>query len=284
MHDFKNIWTFSKKILAIIGLFYFLNYIMDGRLANLLALSPILIAEKSEFWRIFTFPLAPSSLEGILFSFFILYAIGPKLEEFLSFNLYPMFIFLLISMQGIIHTLVFWKSPVQLSGFEGIAFFILVMFTLLNPRQKIKLWFLPSLRIIFLSPLLVLFWIISSIIHIKLGNHHLFYPAMSVFVFGITMGMIFFFQFQLINKFYLRKRELQEATKPKKQEYEYAAVSNGEYNKSKHPISDNYHLLEDDPILNEQRLNTILDKINEKGKESLTTDELHFLDEYSKQI
>ncbi len=70
--------TYSGKILIVIGIFYTLNFMMEGKLAELFVLTPSIINENFEFWRLLTFPLAPGSVEAVLlfiFTFYIIYDI-----------------------------------------------------------------------------------------------------------------------------------------------------------------------------------------------------------------
>ncbi|HPP40321.1 MAG TPA: hypothetical protein PK498_08525, partial [Candidatus Kapabacteria bacterium] len=61
-------------------------------------------------------------------------------------------------------------------------------------------------------------------------------------------------------------------------------ISNVNISQIYHKYEEDYCELSDNEEENEEKLNQILDKINEKGKESLSYYEKKFLNEYSKRI
>jgi hypothetical protein len=71
---------------------------------------------------------------------------------------------------------------------------------------------------------------------------------------------------------------------PEPEEYSHAYASGAEQRRFRNSEIDDYPMYEPEIDLSEDRLNEILDKINELGKESLSPDELRFLKEYSKTL
>ena len=63
-----------------------------------------------------------------------------------------------------------------------------------------------------------------------------------------------------------------------------ALISQKEKKKYYHQEQEEMNHYEFEENLSEDRLNEILEKINETGKESLSNEELRFLDEYSKNL
>ncbi len=294
MNSFTGITpVYSRRIVFFTGLIYLLNYIMGGKLFSLFLLDPASLVNQSEFWRLFTYPLAPGSIEAVLLFGFTFYFIGPRLEEILDNSLVPVFFVLLIFLYGIIHTLVFWGQDVQLAGFEGLSFLILVSYSLMERRNKIKLWFMPPLRPYLLTTTIFFVWAIIKGFEYVSGNEAVLVQSASSVSFGLVMAVLVYFQVKLVRK--LVSDDGDEFDDEGIDDFDFDDEEFEEENMAPVHNPKNYsHLPEnrtekkielvDDPDVNEEILDGILDKITEYGKDSLTPSELKFLEDYSNSI
>jgi membrane associated rhomboid family serine protease len=272
----------SKTILIFVGIFYLLNLFVGAKLSNLLVLSPAIMIHEFEFWRIFTFPLTPGYFEGVLLFFAAFYFFAPKIEEFLRKGIFPIFILLLVCLHGLLHTIVFWESQVQIAGFEGISIFILALFTLQYPRQRIKLWIFPSFKAVLLTVLLITIWSGIKSIRIAAGADEVLIQAGTAAGFGIIGGIMIYFQILLIQRLLFRRKPKLEIPQP--EELKLAMMAEKKAHAFQNAASDDFESIDSNIELSEEKLNSILDKIFEHGSESLSPDEIKFLEEYSKRI
>lgn len=185
---------------------------------------------------------------------------------------------------GITHTLIFWDGDISLSGAEGVCIAILALYTLFEPKKKIKIHFLPSIPIMFISIAIVLLWIFLKYVH-SINNIGYFVQSSLSLAFGITSALLVFVHFVTIRKIFAKGdkdllKEFQRIDEAKK----YALMREGIIDRYK--IEDEFDDFESyEPIeYSESRLNEILDKIIEHGKESLTFEEIRYLENYSRHI
>jgi Family of unknown function (DUF6576) len=109
--------------------------------------------------------------------------------------------------------------------------------------------------------------------------------GMSHGLFGLTIGFIVFLNIRFTEKSVKNKyRKSDEVLDDEVNAYSPALISQSELKEFGREIMDELQAMEHDNNLNEDRLNQILDKIIESGKNSLTPSELLFLNEYSKKI
>ncbi|MDQ1266909.1 MAG: Rhomboid protein [Bacteroidota bacterium] len=282
MSYYKNIW--SKRIPVAVFIIYLADYLLGGKIGDYVMLMPSLIISKMEFWRIVSFPLAHGSIEGLILFGFTFYFFAPKLEEFLNRKFFPILLFLMVCLQGIVFTLIFWKQGVQLGGFEGISIFILTLFTLINPRLKIKISNFPYINVAFFTLLILLFWGgTKAMTYINgIGLLEISKSTFSM-AFGLASGLFTYLQIYLIDRMNAKKYKQEIPEIPKPEELKLAMMAQSKSQKLNAKLMDEYYKIEIDPSdLNEDKLNEILDKINDRGKDSLTPEELRFLEDYSK--
>lgn len=283
----------SHRLLLLCAIIYLLDFLMFGKLTDLFSLQPSLIANKMEFWRIFTFPFVPGSIEGVFLFVFTFFFIGPKLESKLRKNFFPIILIFLIFLQGTITTLIFWQSNFIFAGMEAISFFILVLFTFINLNKKITFWGFKPVKSIMLVALLSITWISAVAIHSTLSGNEILLKASTSLIFGIITGGITYLQ----TEFYKRSSKIKEnlkknLTRKKFDNALYDEESPAFVIKNETKIQNqNQNQTDEDLnhpqykfIFSEQKLNDILDKINEKGKESLTNDEIQYLKDYSENL
>lgn len=281
-------YTFSRAFLLIISGLYLLDYILGLGMREVFAINPLIISDRWEFWRLFLFPAAYSTVEGFLLFAVVFYFISPKLEEIVLSIAYPLWLFLLTFLQGGFMTILFWKSNTFFGGAEGISIFVLALFALLKPFDYIKIGAMPRVPNYILSSLILSSWLAMKFLLVSNGTSESILPAIAVAGFGLGMAGLIFAQVKLIEHF--RFRRLQKSHKnlrmPKPEELSVAIMNSKNLKKYYSPEENEADgiVLSNDPYENENILNDILDKINDEGKDSLTILEKRFLEEYSKNM
>lgn len=262
-----------------------LNYLFDGVIADVLAMNPDLVLKQWEFWRLVSFPFAANSLEGILLFGFTFSIVGPKVEQYIGRYIFPFVVSLLILLQGIILTLLFWKENIAMGGMEGISFFVLTLYSLLYFGNKADFSSFRPSKARMLVSLVAFAWISVLLARSYItGNMELLITSSASATIGIITGSLLFIQLRMLKRATKNKRnEFPDLDIPKPEELSMAMIAQRERRKYQNELDDfRYH--DHEFTFTEDRLNEILDKINEQGKDSLSVHELEYLKEYSRQI
>ena len=263
---------------------YFVNYLTGSWLTSLVCLQPSLVLANMQVWRLITFPLAPGTLEGILLFIITFYIFAPRLENFLSRGLLPVILLLLICLQGTLTTLVFWNSNLKFEGMTGVSFFVLTLFTIFNYEKKIIISparAYKSYRFVFV---LALIWAASVSINALFSGTELLIRNGSYMIFGVSFGFITYLQIKITKKIISVTKKEPYISIPKPEELSLAMIAQNELKKAHKKFRDEDYYFDDESLLTEEKLNEILDKISASGKESLTDEEVHFLEIYSRKL
>ncbi|MGE5479832.1 MAG: DUF6576 domain-containing protein [Chloroflexota bacterium] len=287
MKNLFKIDGFSKFFLLAASALYILDRAFSGALHNSFYLASDRVVNFGEIWRLVSYPFAAGSPEGVFIFAIAFLFFSPQLEENLNRALYPIMLFLLAIMQGVIHTLLFWKSPTALVGMEGISIFVVGLSLLLNYKGRIGLAGYPRVSLVALSALALGVWTTLKITSFSPGDSHAALSASFSVIFGVCASSFTFLQLRFFRKLIRRRAEraLSAIVAPKPQELPATLVSQGKISRYRQTIVDDaeeeYFTLTDDDSENEDKLNEILDKIGESGEASLTPHEIKFLKEYS---
>lgn len=291
MFAHKNNSVFSKILLFITGIIYALNYVMEDAIYRFTYLDPELIINNLEFWRLFTYPLAPGSIEGVILFVITFYFISPRLEKLFQKVLYPFLLGLLVLLQGLILTVLFWENSYTISGFEGLSIYILTLYSLLKPNTRIAAFNFPAVAANTFGFSTILLWSAMKTLDIFTNYQVAAMPTIVVAGFGFLAGLLTYLRILQIDK--KQRKEFDEKYSdvdlPEPEELSMALISDQKIKKYKNKqideeLNDIPIFLSDDPDINERQLNEILDKINSYGKDSLTNSEKTFLKQYSKTI
>lgn len=293
----RNISLISKTFLLIAGSVYILNYLLKGFLAELFYFDPTLITNGNfEYWRLFSYPFATGTMEGVLLFSLTFYIVAPKLENILQKrSFYPILLFLLVSFQSFIFSVIYmyFDLQIQISGMEGVSIFILSLYILLKPNDKVGILNFPIMSTTMLSILIFLIWAGLKYYNITVNYEPITESAIAVSGFGIISSFIVFSVIKIFESIKIRqlkekKDDVKQSKEKQEEKFSYAMTSRSnvkKYYQEKEMLEDVDELiLSDDPQENEQILNDILDKINIHGKDSITTTEEKFLREYSKLL
>ncbi len=293
MFPFKNISIISKSALFFMALVYFADFTSGGFIANIFALNPYALIHKFEIWRIITFPLIGGSAEAILLFSLTFYYISSRLELLVDKLRYPFWLFTLVFLQGIVLTLLFWKSNIIIGGMEGISFFIITFYSLIQPKSKIKFLKFRPIPIYLFSFMLVAIWLALKVYsYTYLSTNISFLPSLASALFGVTLGSMIYLQIRISQKmsrnYNVNKDKNLKVTAPK--ELSMSMISGQKLRKQFHQQREEYkeddylYQLTNDAAENEEKLNILLEKIFINGKDSLSFMELKFLKDYSKKL
>lgn len=286
MLKMRNIKSFSFILLLVFVFANLLNSALNLNLGNIFLLNPKEISHNYYFWQLITYPFV---LKDNLFIFIlapILILLSTKLENYLNKYLYPIFLFMVSILNGLLITLSLWKKDINISGSETVGFFILTLVTLIMPKERLSRK--NSLTVSTFAILIASLWIMINYVAHPQQLYNTF-PIM----FGVLSGFLVYIPIRNMRK-YIEKREFEINSSKQRQvkinipepEEIVAArkISNVNISQIYHKYEEDYCELSDNEEENEEKLNQILDKINEKGKESLSYYEKKFLNEYSKRI
>jgi membrane associated rhomboid family serine protease len=276
--------SFSQRFFLITAIIYLLDLVTGGRLGSLLVMNPQEVIKSHDYWRLMTYPFALGTAESIgLFAYTFL-LVAPKLEKMLPKGLFPLLMIISLFIQSSALTLVFWKDSVVFTGMEGLSFFVLTLYVVMNLGKKTTYYYSPKKSIIF-ALLVVIVWFSSVLLDSFISGRHIMVTALALAVFGLGGGLLTFLQILLAKGISSLKRRPPQVRKiPEPEELRLAVVSQIEKKYSTKIHEEEYFDEAEEFVADEDRLNEILDKINEKGKDSLSPEELHYLQEYSKQL
>lgn len=299
MFLFKNI-NFSKVFLGIITLFYLINVVSNYAFVDFLSLQPKVVLEQLNLWKILTFPFAINSIDSFILFLFSFHFFSEKLEKVIGSIRYSIWLLILNLILGCLVTLLFWNSTFNFSGLDSISFFVISLYMMLKPKSyinisKLRLYVMPSVL------LFLMIWISTKILVYGINDVTMAINTLTSFIFGVTSSLLIYFQIRIYTDKRDEKPILNEvkSSLPKEEDLEFLSAikeKNASYlynteNINHDSVADLYdkydysnYGISKDPSVNEERLNFILDKINDKGQNSLSVSEKKFLYYYSKQL
>ncbi|MFH1050089.1 MAG: rhomboid family intramembrane serine protease [bacterium] len=289
MNKKSRIYYFSHLIIFVTGIFYLIDLSTGGRLALMLELIPGRFVEYSQWWRLFTFPLATGYAEGIILFILTFMVFAPKLEEIYHTLLYPIVIMSIIAIQGLVFTLILRNSNFILFGTEGITFFVLTLFSLLNMKIKLIVanrFYVPTPLFIFA---LSFIWLSTLFFHsVWAENYWIIFQGLFSSTFGSSLALIAYLHIRytkIVNpKVHSEINKTKKGKEISDQILSLAMIANKELKKVNNELRQKLGETEYVNGSGEDILNEILDKISEKGEDSLTDSEKFFLEDYSNQI
>jgi membrane associated rhomboid family serine protease len=261
---------------------------MGGKLTYLFALNPELIFKKLEWWRIFTYPLANDSIESTMLFLFTFFIFAPKLEDIYQQLLYPFIIILFVNIQGIVLAFLLWNSNIVITGMEGLSFFVLTLFTLINIKQRLILFNRFYMHTGLFTLGIVSIWFIMLFMNgVLFESHTRFFEGIYSAVFGLSVGFTAYLQMRYTKN--LRPARIRESYEnkevPNPEDLSLSLIANQELRRFNKGLQDEFSRLDEAHLqFSEDRLNEILDKVHTNGFDSLSNNEKKYLDDYSKQL
>jgi hypothetical protein len=283
---------FSQLFMIVVLMFFVLNIFSKGALSSVFSLRPYEVIDTIQWWRIFTFPLATSSIESISLLLISMGLFAPALEVSLSTRWFSLSVLGLFALQGLLFTLTFGyiDDRAMLTGADSLSFFIMASYTFIIPHRSIQLWKdkeVHGLSLVIAITALAFF--VSSFYAVRSTEHYFNGALSSAFgVLGaIVLTAIVHRRLRAIRKqTAFADQDYYEYKHRPQQENESELVETGAPSTSstpRIPVQQQFtHTL---PVeSDEERMNRLLDKIFDEGQESLTSEERLFLDEYSRRI
>lgn len=287
----------TTLLLLTTSMMYLLDSLGGGELSKTLAIIPQRVVQNFELWRLITFPFAVHSLSGMMSLLFAVYFLAPKLEKLFPKLLFPVLLLLFIISQGLATTFFFPSEKIPFSGAFGLAFFIMSLAVFTQPRARMAIWSNFRMRtaalVMILMAMASAFTLAETLTHTS--TNIFFYNTFSS-GFGSLAGVVTAYLYSRFSR--LSKsgrlasspdREVRKQTQVPmtnnepfdpvlSEQPEPAQMMNAQYFGTSAPHFQEEYLDDED------RLNSILDKILEQGKSSLRPDEEDFLQEYSKRM
>ncbi len=284
----NNRTIYFSRILAltytVIGA---VSYLTNGITFHQLALNPTQMLFHQELWRLITFTLLPSTLEGTILFVLVFWFIAPVIEKKYQMKTFVLLLFLAASIQGALSTLLFWQKNIFLAGGEGISFFVLTLYMLHEVSSNKLQLAINKIQTLHLVILLTVVWFSAVLLHNSFTvSAHLNYSLISS-SYGILLGTVLFMQIKASKKLLGGKRHIENTINIHNPEELIGSMSIHRKTILQNHFDeelDEETEFEQDEYFSEERLNAILDKINEYGTEALSSDEKLYLEEYSQYI
>lgn len=282
--------SLSRIFLWIIILFHVTFYfINNNELFSSLALNPYFVINEIQIWRLITYPLLSLSIAEVFLFIYSFWVLGPKVENCFRKNYYLLSLIIFIFLQGLLTAALFGKEKFYLVGTEGLSFYLITLYYLIYFRIISQYESLP-LRNLVQTALVVFFWLMAATLDSFIYERNTLVNSFAFAIVGIFIGTLSYLQnrsfaTELIQQRYrdifLFRKRLEEFENEFYMEEEAETLANNKFPVSTAVAKD---VKQTNIPFTEENLNRILDKILEKGKESLTHEELEFLKEYSKNL
>ncbi len=266
-----------------------LYFIGNEKAFELFALNPKLVIFDIQVWRLFTFPLVSLSIaEAFLFAY-TFWVLGPRVENCFRKNYYLFSLFIFVFLQGFFTTALFGKENFYLVGTEGLSFYLITLYFLIYFRIVGQYETLPF-RSMVQTAFVIFFWLMAAMLDSYIYERNILVNSFSFALGGIFMGSLAYLQNRSFALELLQQRYRDFVSFRKKLEEFESEDDIDDFvpksNLNEHLSSTSAN--KEEPRVNlpytEETLNHILDKIIEKGKESLSPEEIRFLKEYSKKL
>jgi hypothetical protein len=264
-----------------------LNVATSGLFESYLSSGSLDFFAGSDYWKAISYLLIQPDVASFFLVLFTFTLISPFLENLLSSKYFAKLTFIFALFQGIAVPLFFFLIKDYssiISGADGLAIFVLTLFTLLNPGYSVSAGKL-NIKTRFLTVTTILTWLAVKTPLLIMGSWSLLLPTLVFAVLGLAAGVVSYFVLREEPKddMYINFDDI-DIIMPKVEELKPALIAK-EMKNNKESIDYEHHVeYTNNPREDEENLNTILDKINEFGKDSLTADEMNFLKEYSSHL
>ena len=281
-----------------IGLLNSIDFVIGGKLFSFFALNTEKIFLNYEFWRLLSYPFFFDSAESLFLFIAIFIFVSPKLEYFLSSKIYPLFLFMISFVIGAITSIVFNSEKIIVGGMEGISFFIIALFMLLLIKDKYLIKKQPALVICIST---VAIWGLFKIFYVIFSKINFIMPSIAFSISGLVLGFLVYLQINYVIKLKGSKTKIKvkRIKLPSSEELSNTMYKNPNFRElitnlnflsSMKSVQTDVNVeyaannLEQEIMDDEDRLNMILEKIFENGKDSISPDELLFLENYSNKL
>lgn len=285
--EFSNSTNKSYYFLFLVLSIYFLDFITGNRLSDIFVLNTLEVSSYNNLWSILTYPLKFTSSASLVLFVFVMGLISKNLETIYKTRVIPIIYLLIILSHGVVFSLINVDTESFLSGTDGISYFILVLHLLLNKEYRVNVFtFELNINKLFVGVMIGM-WVFSQSLNYFAFNQNHVLNSFFLAGLGTTNALIVYFQLRLIKRFSKKNNipKIDEANQYNELEHSLATISesNKKLNQTK-PAYEETNLFSNNPYIDEEIMNNILEKINDSGFSSLSENEQRFLEEYSKRI
>lgn len=246
-------------LLANVGIF-FLEFLWGGELIHLFGLTPALV-KKGYIWQFSTYMFLHGGFFHILFNMFALWMFGCEIERAWGSKEFLRYYFITGVGAGVFTFFLSFNSHVPTIGASGAIFGILVAFALMFPDRPIYLYFLVPIKAKYLVIFFAVIEFLASFRHTSDGIGHFAHLG------GMVIGYIYIKSDWKIYSFF-RLSRYSEYFRGLRHKYRMKVISRKREREER--------LLE--------RVDQILDKINQVGFDNLTKEEKKTLEEASQLL
>jgi membrane associated rhomboid family serine protease len=261
--------TAVKYLLIINGVVYVLQHLVEmlfgsgpePLLIKFFGLHPAWFFSKFQIWPIFSYMFLhdQKSLLHLLFNMFVLWMFGCEVERTLGFRQFIKYYVICGIGAGLLHLIIYYDSPVPVVGASGAIYGVMVAFAVLFPDRHITLLLFFILPVQILAKYLVMIFVgialFYGVVGLDKGVAHFAHLG------GAATGFIFLkldWRLDYFGAWLRRKRESRQLLQKLKKEQNMQRFR--------------------------ERVDAILDKINEVGYDKLNAEEKRILQEASEQL
>ncbi len=246
-----------KLIISINFLIFILQYFsgIEDKLFPIFGIVPSRTFGELMLWQPFTYLFFHGGIWHVLINMFVLWMFGSELEKYWGKREFLRFFFVTGVGSGLVTVLFSLSSSTPVVGASGAIYGVLLAYGLMFPNRLVYLYFLIPIKVKYLVILIGTIAFFSSLNPGYSNISHLTHLS------GMIIGFVYFrsnLNWNTINHFVIhRKNEIKRHYKDKKNEKREAL---------------------------KLKVDAVLDKINEKGYDSLSKSEREFLFTASKKL
>lgn len=285
--NLKKIWPelnqgiYSRSLLLIITLAYFLDIFTGLSLKEIFILDSDLVFENNEFWRLLSYPLAFNNFVSYLLFAFVFTVFAPEVEKLYSKFALPVVTVMILMLHGSLVSLINIDQDLLISGTDGLSFFIIASFLLAYPRVNVEFYTTRKIKVKNLIGLVILIWLNFLIIPGFIYSDFSFITNIELASFGVINGLLLHYQLKLL--FNKQTKDIDEPYFAPDDEMVHELAGLDEKTLTENINSDQF-ILSKNNYENEERMNQLLEKISSNGIDSLSNHERNFLTEYSNYL
>lgn len=278
--------SLSRKILIASVIMMILAFFgVAHGISSATMLEPLLVYPGLQFWRIISYPIGLSWL-GLILAVITFSIPGEEMETMLGIKQFGLLLVLMTLLVGLMHMALYFGGPQILSGPANMAFFVLVGYVYLYPHSEVQVIFFLRLRS---WVLLALFGAI--LLAVTVSTAATFKDLLGFFSgggFGLLLGACYFharFQkYPFLLKPIRTVERMAGITKFTPTARKPAPVQRRTATQQPVRVRIPFQKQTVREMSDEERLNMILEKINEKSINALSEEEKKFLRDYSGRL
>jgi len=280
--EYRNV---SKSILLFVLIVYVLDFITGNKLSDIFILNTSNILSFQDLWKIVTYPLKYNSSASLLLFTFVFLFLSSNIENFYKFSIVPIFYLLITASHGVLISLLNVSGTESfISGTDGVSFFVLILHFLLYKNYRVYIFNFEVYLTKYIMLTVIGIWAFLQGLNFFLYGSSEVFNSFLLAGLGTSNALIVYYQMYFIKRYNDKKYKSQIIDKVDEEEPSLEMISASKSKMTENKRVEDVNLYTSNPIENEDRMNTILDKITDSGYSSLSESEQKFLEFYSKNI